>query len=288
MCPRVEWKPGAMSERDRGSEPLDDDPGGEETAGEQPSADFPIPPTASRPIAPYDPYRSPGDAPRVSRRNVAAEGYASPRPSRGSDRGPFLPDDDPLNAEAWQLELGDIGEADENLDLLQPEIARDEPPEPRRVRRHPPSVRSRREAGPVPGRSPRRSRTVATTRERSAVTLTVPRAVSGASLVSDQTMLVLLGVNVVSIVIMALLLGMRLGGLPATIPLRIDAFGNPALWGPPSMLWRLPLMSLFITGAFLVVAWFVHPIDRFAARFALAAAIVAQAIAWIAVFMYLA
>ena len=120
------------------------------------------------------------------------------------------------------------------------------------------------------------------------MTLTVPRAVSGASLVSDQTMLALLGVNLASIVVMALLLGMRLGGLPATIPLRLDAAGNPALWGPPSVLWRLPLMSLFITAVFLVVAWFVHPVDRFAARFALAAAIVAQAIAWVAVFMHLA
>ena len=35
-------------------------------------------------------------------------------------------------------------------------------------------------------------------------------------------------------------------------------------------------MSLFITIMFLVVAWFLHPIDRFAARFALGAAIVAQ------------
>jgi hypothetical protein len=277
-----------MSERDRGSEPLDDEPGGDETAGEQATADFPIPPTASRPIAPYDPYRSSGDASQVSRRNVAAEGYASPRPSRGSDRSPFLPDDDPLNAEAWQLELGDIDEMDEELDILEPEVARDVPPEPRRARRQPPTARSRREAGPAPARTPRRNRTAASPRERSAVTLTVPRVVSGASLVSDQTMLILLGVNLASIAVMALLLGMRLGGLPATIPLRIDAAGNPALWGPPSVLWRLPLMSLFITGAFLVVAWFLHPIDRFAARFALAAAVVAQAIAWIAVILHLA
>ena len=35
-------------------------------------------------------------------------------------------------------------------------------------------------------------------------------------------------------------------------------------------------MSLFITIMFLIVAWFLHPIDRFAARFALGAAIVAQ------------
>ena len=47
-------------------------------------------------------------------------------------------------------------------------------------------------------------------------------------------------------------------------------------------------MSLFITVMFLVVAWFVHPIDRFAARFALAAALVAQVVAWVAVIQHLA
>ena len=49
-----------------------------------------------------------------------------------------------------------------------------------------------------------------------------------------------------------------------------------------------PLMSLFLTVMFLVVAWFIHPLDRFAARFALGAAIVAQLIAWVAVIQHLA
>ncbi len=288
MCvPSNHVETGAMSERGRGSDPLDDDLGGDESAGQPASADFPGPPAAPRPIAPYDPYRSPGSASRVPRRNVAAEGSELPRPSRGADRGPFLPDDDPLNAEAWQLELGDIGEADEEFDLAPPIPARDAPPAPRRARRQPPAPRTRRESGAGSGRSPRRSRTPAATRERPGVTLAVPRAVSGASLVTDQTMLALLGINVASILVMALLLGVRLGGLPATLVLRLDAAGNPGLWGPPSVLWRLPLMSLFIMATFLVVAWFVHPIDRFAARFALAAALVAQVIAWVAVILHL-
>jgi hypothetical protein len=277
-----------MSERGRGSEPLNDDLGGDDSAEETLSADFPTPPAASRPIAPYDPYRSAGAESRVPRRNVAAEGYELPRPSRGSDRSPFLPDDDPLNADAWQLELGEIPDTDQDFDLLPPESPRDTPPEPRRPRRQPSSPRSRREGGTAPSRPPRRSRIAGTTRERPAVTLSVPRAVSGASLVTDQSMLALLGINVASILLMALLLGVRLGGLPATIVLRTDAAGNPALWGPPSALWRLPVMSLFITGMFLIVAWFVHPIDRFAARFALAAAVVAQVIAWVAVILHLA
>jgi hypothetical protein len=38
----------------------------------------------------------------------------------------------------------------------------------------------------------------------------------------------------------------------------------------------------------LVIAWFLHPIDRFAARFALGAAVVAQLIAWVAVIQHVA
>lgn len=285
--PRGEWNPGVMSERGRGSEPLDDDLG-DDAAAEQPaSAEFPLPPTAPRPIAPYDPYRPSDAASRVSRRNVAA-GEIDLRRSRGADRGPFLPDDDPLSAEAWQLELDEIDEPGDELDIERIEPARAPQPAPRRTRRQPASERPRREAGTASRRAPRRSRPAAAARQRPAVTLAVPRAVSGASLVADQTMLALLGINIASILIMALLLGVRLGGLPATMALRLDAAGNPALWGPPGVLWRLPLMSLFITVMFLVVAWFVHPRDRFAARFALAAAAVAQVVAWAAVILHLA
>ena len=87
---------------------------------------------------------------------------------------------------------------------------------------------------------------------------------------------------------MALILALRLGGIPSPTVLQLDVAGNPDLWGPPSVLWRLPLMSLFITIMFVVVAWFLHPIDRFAARFALGAAIVVQLVAWAAVFQHLA
>ena len=120
------------------------------------------------------------------------------------------------------------------------------------------------------------------------VSIGAPRAVTDASLVADPAALLLLGVNLVSVLLMALLLGIRLGSLPPDILLRLDAAGNPSLWGPPSVLWRLPLMSFFLTVMFLVVSWFLHPIDRFAARFALGAAIAAQLVAWVAVIQHLA
>jgi hypothetical protein len=116
----------------------------------------------------------------------------------------------------------------------------------------------------------------------------MPQVVTGSSLVADQRALALIGINAASVLVMALLLAVRMGGIPAPTVIRLDAAGNPDLWGLPSVLWRLPAMSLFITVMFLVVAWFLHPIDRFAARFALGAAIVAQLVAWIAVIQHLA
>ncbi len=282
-----------MTERGRGSGLSGDDPD-DEDAAESTADRYPVPPTASRPIAPYDPYRPPpGDAPRLSRRNVAAEDLEpTPRPSaRITNSDPFLPDDDPLNADAWQLELDEIASSGDDPAETLPEFDLAAPP-PRRARRQPSSKRTGRESRAVPGSAPRRSRTPAAGARgratRPAVSLGMPRVVAGSSLVTDQTVLALLGINAASILIMALLLGVRLGGLTSPLVLQLDAAGNPNLWGPPGILWRLPVMAFFITVMFLAVAWFLHPIDRFAARFALAAALVAQLVAWVAVIQHLA
>lgn len=119
------------------------------------------------------------------------------------------------------------------------------------------------------------------------ITISVPRAVTSSSLFADQTVLILLAFNLASLVLMALLLGVRLGSLPNPTVLHLDAAGNPDRWGPPSVLWRLPLMAFFLTVMFTLVAWFLHPIDRFAARFAVGAAAVAQLVAWVAVLQHL-
>ena len=97
----------------------------------------------------------------------------------------------------------------------------------------------------------------------------------------------MIGINAVSVLVMALLLAVRMGTIPSPAVIRLDAARCPDLWGSPSVLWRLPAMSLFITIMFLVVAWFLHPIDRFAALRA-RAAFVAQLVAWAAVIQYLA
>ena len=280
-----------MSQQGRGSGPRDDDPNGEDTEQERASERTLLPPVA-RPIAPYDPYRPvSGDRPRRPTRNVAADSSEPPvRPSRVRDEDPFLPADDPLSAEAWQLELDEASSGGDEATL--PEFDFNAAPPPRRPRRQPPAARSSREAAPGTRRAPRRGRTSAASERgrgaRPGVTIAVPRVVAGSSLVADQTALALIGVGLASVLAMALLLAVRLGGIPSPVVIRLDAAGNPNLWGPPSVLWRLPVMSLFITIMFLILAWFLHPIDRFAARFALGAAIVAQLVAWAAVVQHLA
>jgi hypothetical protein len=282
-----------MSQHDRGSGPHDDDSNAEESDKERSSRGSSLPPAPAPPIAPYDPYRPmTGDRPRSPTRNVAADSFEpSPRSSRAANDDPFLPADDPLSSEAWQLELDDapLGGDDEatptdfDVDTSLP---------PRRTRRQSSSVRTVRETAPVARRASRRSRSSSTSARgrgaRPAVTIAVPRVVAGSSLVADQPALALIGINAVSVLVMALILAVRIGSIPSPAVIRLDAAGNPDLWGPPSVFWRLPAMSLFITIMFLVVAWFLHPIDRFAARFALGAAIVAQLVAWAAIIQYLA
>lgn len=281
-----------MSQRGRGSGPFDDVPEDEETGQEPGTAEPPF--SSSRPIAPYDPYRS--SSSDAARRRDRDEDLFAPRvrrPSRSAFGDPFLPDDDPLNAEAWQLDLGEVDYADESFDESIRDVEFDEAPPPRRPRRQPPSTRVGRGASSGTGlrRASRRTSTPATPPRgrvaRPSVSLTVPRAVAGSSLAADPGALMLLAINAASILVMVLLLAVRIGGLPSPLVLALDPAGNPDRWGPPRVLWRLPLMAFFTTLMFLAVAWFLHPMDRFAARFALGAAIVAQLIAWVALAQHL-
>lgn len=276
-----------MSQRGRGPGP-EDDPGTEEPDR---LGDY----SFARPIQPYDPYRK-SEEPRRPSRNVAADSDALRRASR-TRKSPFLDDDDPLNSAAWDLDADvevDVYEAtfDEPYDA---DIAEPRPAPPPRQRRRQAATRgagaaaatgtgrrrnTRRAAGEAGGSRSSRLPNMQ-------VSIGAPRAVTDASLVADPAALLLLGVNLLSVLVMALLLGIRLGSLPPEILLRLDAAGNPSLWGPPSVLWRLPLMGFFLTVMFLAVSWFLHPIDRFAARFALGAAIAAQLVAWVAVIQHL-
>lgn len=272
-----------MSQRGRGPGPgQEDEPGTEERDR---LGDY----SFARPIQPYDPYRK-SEEPRRQSRNVAADSDILRNASR-TRKSPFLEDDDPLNAAAWDLdEEVEVDAYDGGYD----ETFEADFEEPRPA----PAPRPRRrQATAAPAGTGRRRSTRRAAAEAPAsrgprlpnmqVSLSAPKAVTDAALMADPVALLLLGVNLLSVLIMALLTGIRIGSLPPEILLRFDAAGNASLWGPPSVLWRLPLMSFFLTVMFLVVSWFLHPIDRFAARFALGAAIAAQLVAWVAVIQHL-
>ena len=96
--------------------------------------------------------------------------------------------------------------------------------------------------------------------------------------------LALLGANAISLGAMAAVLSSQMGGLPTSLAIHLDAAGVPDRWGSPKTLWRLPLLAGMTTVMNLVVAWAISSVDRFAARFVLAAALVVHLIAWVAVF----
>lgn len=137
---------------------------------------------------------------------------------------------------------------------------------------------------PAPSR--RRSRERSQSRTRPAIDLSAARLPSfagRADLLGDQVAGILIGANLLSLLVMVIRLATQLGQLPPSLVMHLDAAGIPAAWGPPTVLWRLPIiagMSLLMN---LIVAWFVSPLDRFAARFVLAAALGVQLIVWIAV-----
>ena len=271
-----------MSDRGRGADSPEENPENQEPGGERATGRGFVGPPSARPIEPYDPYRTRGTAaPRSSGRASGFQEQPSRRPSRPTGGDPFLPDDDPLNADAWQLELDDVADGD-----IEPPS--DIQPAPRRPRRTAPTSRGERESGAA--RPGRRARAKAPARAvgPSRLSLGVPRAVAGSPLAADQTALILLGISAVSLLLMVLVLAARLGAVASPTVLHLDAAGSPDRWGAPSVLWRLPLMSFFTTLIFLAVAWFLYPVDRFGARFALAITVLAQLITWVAVIQHVA
>jgi hypothetical protein len=139
---------------------------------------------------------------------------------------------------------------------------------------------------PAPSRRRARDTSRPRARPRPAIALSAARLPSfagRADLLGDQVSGILIGANLLSLLVMVIRLATQLSQLPASFVVHLDAAGFPDAWGTPDVLWRLPLiagMSLLMN---LVVAWFVAPIDRFAARFVLAAALGVQLIVWIAV-----
>jgi Protein of unknown function (DUF1648) len=117
--------------------------------------------------------------------------------------------------------------------------------------------------------------------------ITVPPAIGAAIAAQDRSVLGLLGVATGGILLMTLVLASRLGNLPDVLPIHLDASGAPDLWGTKTTLWRIPLAVTMITLINAVTAWYLTPRDPFAARFLIGSALLAQVIAWIALFLLL-
>lgn len=186
--------------------------------------------------------------------------------------------DDPFDADAWAL----AGEWDEDLDADPVDVSLEEPPPQPAA-----APRSRRAATTRPAR-PGRSTPgrAAGGRSRPAPprpTVKMPAFVSQADMATDRSALGLLGVGLLSLLLMAVVLGSQLGRLADPTVLHLDAAGIPDRWGPPTVFWRIPLLAGMVTLTNLVLAWFLAPRDRFLSRFVLAAALVVQLLAWVAV-----
>jgi hypothetical protein len=112
---------------------------------------------------------------------------------------------------------------------------------------------------------------------------TMPSAIAQAELVSDVPALSLIGASIVSLIAMSIVVGNQASSLAPEFATHVSASGLLEDFRSESALWRLPLISLAFTLMNLVIAWFTAPIDRFASRFVIAAALIVQVIAWVAV-----
>lgn len=222
-------------------------------------------PSTARRAAGRDPYADPYSMPDPfadSGFDAAAEPFDRPtRPARSS-RSAASPDpDDPTDPSAWGDDFGEPYD-DSGWDALADEDA-PAAPRARPARRSTPRRRAARPAVALPA-------------------FRMPAALVSGDLVGDRIAFALFGAALAGALVMAIVLLTQIGRLPDVLVVHLDAAGIPDRWGAPRVLWRLPLIALGVSLMNAVVAWFVAPLDRFAARFVLAAALVVQLIAWAA------
>lgn len=111
---------------------------------------------------------------------------------------------------------------------------------------------------------------------------TLPPAITQADLVNDAAALSIIGIGLLGLAAMAILVANRADTLAPSFATHVSASGKLEDFRSSSHLWRLPLLSTMLTLMNIVAAWFISPLDRFASRFLLAAAVVVQLVAWVA------
>lgn len=110
----------------------------------------------------------------------------------------------------------------------------------------------------------------------------MPSVISQADLVNDAPALAMIGLALLSLVGMAILVANRAETLAPSFATHVSASGVLEDVRGPDALWRLPLLAAMLTLMNMGAAWFVSPVDRFASRFLVAAAIIVQIVAWVA------
>lgn len=112
---------------------------------------------------------------------------------------------------------------------------------------------------------------------------TLPAAITQADLVNDAGALSIIGVALLSLAAMAILVANKADSLAPSFATHVSASGVLEDYRSSNHLWRLPLLSAMLTLMNIAAAWFISPLDRFASRFLLAAAVVVQLMAWVAI-----
>ena len=110
----------------------------------------------------------------------------------------------------------------------------------------------------------------------------MPSVISQADLVNDAPALAMIGLGLISLAGMAILVANRVDTLAPSFATHVSASGVLEDIRGSDALWRLPLLATMLTLINVGAAWFISPIDRFASRFLIAAAIIVQFVAWVA------
>jgi hypothetical protein len=111
----------------------------------------------------------------------------------------------------------------------------------------------------------------------------LPPAIANADLVNDAPALGIIGLGLASLAGMAILVANQVDSLAPSFATHVNASGILEDFASESALWKLPIMAAAFTLMNIAIAWFISPMDRFASRFVLAAAVVVQIIAWVAI-----
>lgn len=111
----------------------------------------------------------------------------------------------------------------------------------------------------------------------------LPPAIARADLVNDAPALGIIGAGLAGLAGMAIVVANRAESLAPEFATHVSASGILENFKDDSALWKVPLMAAMFTLMNIVMAWFISPLDRFASRFILVGAIVAQVLAWVAI-----